>query len=66
MIGISQRRWIGDTGWEGMLAGMEAEKAQEARSLSSGWKDSGCVSFQGGALTKSSMLGGLKQQKFIF
>ena len=48
-----------------MLAGMEAEKAQEARSLSSGWKDSGCVSFQGGALTKSSMLGGLKQQKFI-
>lgn len=48
-----------------MLAGMEAEKTEEVRSLSSGWKDSGSISFQGGALTKSSVLGGLRQQKFI-
>ena len=48
-----------------MLAGMEAEKTEEARSLSSGWKDSESISFQGGALTKSSVLAGLRQQKFI-
>lgn len=48
MVGISQRRQMGEAGGRGRCCDGLAtgpEKSEEATSLSSGWKDGGCVGF---------------------